>query len=102
MKSEVLRSRSRFRDPARDPRPDILLTLCVLSLTEIRIVIGESDAVRTTDIERREMMFACPRCLEREARELERQGLGLGDIAATLNVTLRAVVLLLEANETTR
>jgi hypothetical protein len=58
--------------------------------------------MRTADIERREMMFACPRSLEREARELERQALGLSDITATLNVTLRAVVLLLEANETTR
>jgi hypothetical protein len=43
-------------------------------LTDFRIVIGESDAMRTTDIERREMMFACPRCPERETRELERQG----------------------------
>jgi hypothetical protein len=75
---------------------------CVLSLTDLRIVIGESDAMRTTDIERREMMFSCPHCLEREARELERQALGLSDIAATSNVTGRAVVLLPEANETTR
>jgi orotate phosphoribosyltransferase-like protein len=55
-----------------------------------------------TDIKCRDLMFACPRCREREARELERQGLSLSDIAATMNVTLRAVVLLLEASETER
>lgn len=70
----TLPSRPRSRDPACGPRPDALLTLCVLWLTDFRIVIGESDAMRTTDIERREMMFACPRCPERETRELERQG----------------------------
>ena len=65
------------------------------------MAIGEPDAMHT-DINLREMMFACPRCLEREARELERQGLSLSEIAATMNVTLRAVVLLLEASEAQR
>jgi hypothetical protein len=50
-------------------------------LTDFRIVIGEPDAMRTTDIARRELMFARPRCPERETRELERQGRGLSDIA---------------------
>jgi hypothetical protein len=65
------------------------------------MVIREPDAMHT-DINLHEMRFACPRCLEREARELERQGLSLSEIAATMNVTLRAVVLLLEVSEAQR
>lgn len=46
-----------------------------------------------------EIRFACPRCLERQARELESQGLSLVEIASMMNVTLRAIVLMLEASE---
>ena len=60
--------------------------------------------MQTTDLQHRrnENLFACPRCLEREARDLELQGLSLSDIAEKMEVTLRAVVLMLYASEAER